>query len=100
MGILSVHERETAKPWTRSMIERRAGVRIDAARLDYELGRRGISPRQFAELSGVNETTPSRARHGYRVRESTLRRIVAAMLRIPTMPGAQLLLSEPQKRAG
>jgi len=25
---------------------------------------------------------------------------VAAMLRIPTMPGAELLLSEPQKRAG
>jgi DNA-binding CsgD family transcriptional regulator len=87
-------------PWTRSMIGRRAGVHIDAARLDYELGRRGISPRQFAELSGVNETTLSRARHGYRVRESTLRRIVAAMLRIPTMPGAELLLSEPQKRAG
>jgi len=73
---------------------------IDAARLDYELGRYGISSRQFAELSGVNETTLSRARHGYRVRESTLRRIVAAMLRIPTMPGAELLLSEPQKRAG
>jgi len=82
------------------MIERRAGVRIDAARFDYELARRGISPRQFAELSGVNEATLSRARHGYRVRESTLRRIVTAMLRIPTMPGAELLLSEPQKRAG
>ena len=81
------------------MIERRAGVRIDAARFDYELGRRGISSRQFAELSGVNETTLSRARHGYRVRELTLRRIVAAMLRIPTMPGAELLLSEPQKRS-
>ena len=41
-----------------------------------------------------------RARHGYRVRESTLRRIVTAMLRIPTMPGVELLLSEPEKRAG
>ena len=26
--------------------------------------------------------------------------IVAAMLKIPPMPGAELLLSEPQKRAG
>lgn len=81
------------------MIERRAGVRLDAARLDYELARRGINPRQFAEVSGVNETTLSRARHGYRVRESTLRRIVTAMLRIPPMPGAELLLSEPYSRA-
>ena len=69
-------------------------------RLDYELARRGINPRQFAELSGVNEATLSRARHGYRVRESTLRRMVAAMLKIPPMAGAELLLSEPQKRAG
>ncbi len=61
------------------MMERRAGVRIDADRFDYELARRGINSRQFAELSGVNETTLSRARHGYRLRESTLRRIVAAM---------------------
>lgn len=82
------------------MTERRAGVRIDAGRLDYELARRGINSRQFAELSGVNETTLSRARHGYRVRESTLRRMVAAMLRIPPMAGVELLLSEPQKRAG
>ena len=35
------------------MIERRAGVRIDADRFDYELARRGINPRQFAELSGL-----------------------------------------------
>ena len=82
------------------MTERRAGVLIDADRLDHELARRGINPRQFAELSGVNETTLSRARHGYRVRESTLRRMVAAMLKIPPMAGAELLLSEPQKRAG
>jgi DNA-binding Xre family transcriptional regulator len=82
------------------MIERRAGVRIDADRLDYELARRGISSRQFAEVSGVSETTLSRARHGYRVRESTLRRLVTAMLRIPPMPGAELLLREPHKRAG
>jgi predicted transcriptional regulator len=84
----------------RSMIERRAGVRIDADRLDYELARRGINSRQFAALSGVNETTLSRARHGYRVRESTLRRIVAAILTIPPMPGAELVLSEPQRSAG
>ena len=82
------------------MMERRAGVRIDADRLDYELARRGINPRQFAGLSGVNEATLSRARHGYRVRESTLRRMVAAMLKIPPMAGAELLLSEPQKRTG
>ena len=82
------------------MTERRAGVRIDAERLDYELARRGINPRQFAELSGVNEATLSRARHGYRVRESTLRRMVAARLKIPPMAGAELLLSDPQKRAG
>ena len=82
------------------MIERRAGVRIDADRFDYELARRGINPRQLAELSGVNETTLSRARHGHRIRESTLRRIVAAMLKISPMPGAEMLLSEPQKRTG
>jgi hypothetical protein len=82
------------------MMERRAGVRIDADRLDYELARRGINPRQFAELSGVNEATLSRARHGYRVRESTLRRMVAAVLKIPPMAGAELLLSEAQMRAG
>lgn len=83
------------------MIERRAGVRIDPDRRDYcALARRGINSRQFAQLSGVNETTLSRARHGNRVRESTLHRIVAGMLKIPPMAGAELLLSEPPKRAG
>jgi predicted transcriptional regulator len=80
------------------MTERHAGVRIDADRLGFELARRGISPGQFAQLSGITNTTLSRARHGRRVRESTLRRMVTAILRIPPMPGADLLLTEPLKR--
>lgn len=76
-------------------------LRLDPAKLDRELARRGISQRQFAERCGLHETAISRARREP-VREATLRRITEGLLAIPLMPGADLLVAEPttKKAAG
>lgn len=81
-----------------STLPRRSGIALDAARLDYELGRRGITARRLSEVSGVPEATISQARHGRPVAELTLRRITKALLEIPLLVGADMLVVEPEKR--
>lgn len=52
----------------------RAGVRLDPAKLDYELARRGITAKELGARIGLSEVGLSRARNGHCVREGTLRR--------------------------
>jgi len=73
----------------------RAGVRLDRAKLDYELARRGITARQLAARIGVSEVALSRARHGRCVRETTLRRIADGLRAIPELDGAVDILELP-----
>ena len=80
------------------VVTRRVGVQLDADRLDYELGRRGLTARQLAELAGINEAILSRARHGYRITEVTLRRITVALMSQPLVMGADLLMARPDDR--
>jgi hypothetical protein len=76
---------------------RRSGIKLDAARLDYELSIRGLSSRAFAERGGLLEVTLSRARHGKPVAEATLRRITEALVAIPVLAGAELIVAVPEK---
>jgi transcriptional regulator with XRE-family HTH domain len=78
-----------------SAIPARTGVRLDAEKLDHQLGLRGITARELAERSGIPEHTISRARHGRPVNESTLRRLSTALLEIPLFRGIDLLIAEP-----
>lgn len=74
---------------------RRAGARLDADRLDRELALRALTARRFAQIASLHEVTLSRARHGHPVKESTLRRIAAALLQIPPLAGSEQLLVGP-----
>lgn len=74
--------------------ERRSGTRLNADRLDRFLALRGLNARQFATIAGVHEVTLSRARHGHRVTESTLRKIAAALQRVEPLPGLDALLNQ------
>jgi len=80
-------------------IARRSGVRLDPARLDYELARRGVSARQLAEVAGISEVTLSRSRHGRPVTQGTLRELTRALLQTPLLIGADLLIAEPDKNS-
>jgi hypothetical protein len=79
-------------------LTRRAGVRIDPAKLDHELACRGITAREFSQRSRVPEAMISRARHGARISEGTLRRLTGGLLQIPLMPGSDMLISAPEKK--
>lgn len=89
-----------AKVRTTSPVARRDGLHIDPGQLDHQLALRGITVRTLAERAGIPEVTLSRARHGRRIRESTLRKLTAALLEIPRLPGAELLISEPGAVSG
>jgi transcriptional regulator with XRE-family HTH domain len=79
-------------------LPRRSGIPLDAAKLDSELARRGVTARRLAEVSGVPEVTISRARHGRPVSESTLRRLSTGLLSIPLLVGADLLIALPERK--
>jgi len=79
-------------------LTRRAGVRVDPAKLDHELARRGITARELSQRARVPEAMISRARHGARISESTLRRLTGGLLEIPLMPGSDLLISAPETK--
>jgi len=76
--------------------QRQGGVLIDVRILDYELGRRATSRRHLCEVAGVPEATLSRACHGRPIRETTLRRLTAALLSLPLHPGTDLLVLAPE----
>ena len=78
--------------------KRRGGVRISSERLDYELDRRGINQRQFADLLGMHDAALSRMRRTGRVSPQTLRRLTDGLLSIPLARGADMLVAEPERK--
>ncbi len=78
---------------------RRDGVKLDAARLDYELARRAMTGRELCKRAGIPEATLSRGRNGGLMRESTLRKVSEAIARSPLVLGADLLLAAPETKA-
>ena len=74
------------------------GVRINPARLDRELARRGWSATDLAQASGCSASTISSARRGRKVTHETLRKIADALLGAPVVPGIDNLL-EPENGA-
>jgi transcriptional regulator with XRE-family HTH domain len=77
------------------VITRRKGIRLDRDRLDYELSIRGLTARRLAQLSGVQEETISRVRHGATIMPATLQKITLALLSQPLVIGGDLLISRP-----
>jgi DNA-binding Xre family transcriptional regulator len=71
------------------------GARINPARLDRELARRGWSATDLANASGCSPSTISGARRGRKVTHDTLRKICEALLKAPVVPGVDGLL-EPE----
>lgn len=71
------------------------GARINPARLDRELARRGWSATDLANASGCSPSTISGARRGRKVTHDTLRKICEALLNAPVVPGVDGLL-EPE----
>jgi transcriptional regulator with XRE-family HTH domain len=67
-------------------------VRINPARLDRELARRGWNATDLAQASGCSPSTISGARRGRRVTNETLRKIADALLNAPIVPGVDSLL--------
>jgi DNA-binding Xre family transcriptional regulator len=68
------------------------GVRINPARLDRELARRGWSATDLANASGCSPSTISGARRGRTVTNDTLRKICEALQGAPIVPGVDSLL--------
>jgi DNA-binding Xre family transcriptional regulator len=80
---------------------RHDGLYLDFDVLDHQAAIRAITMRQLAEKAGIPEVTLSRARHGRRIRESTLRKLVDALRRTPVIEGAELLVAPaPTKQVG
>lgn len=68
---------------------------LDAERLSYEMGRRGLSAERLSELSGIAEATISRARHGHSIRSATLRELARGLLTQPIDDRCDLLIAKP-----
>jgi hypothetical protein len=79
-------------------VARRDGLYIDFTVLDYQAAIRGVNMRQLAAKAGFPEESLSRARRGRRIRESTLRKLIGALRRIPVIEGAELLVADPPPR--
>jgi hypothetical protein len=73
---------------------------VDATRLDFELGRRGLSARALSQQSGCSEELLSRARHGYAISERSLRRIGDALAVVPILPSLEAIIAGPGGQAG
>jgi transcriptional regulator with XRE-family HTH domain len=69
------------------------GIRLDRAKFDFELARRGLTARELGARIGLSEVALSRARNGHAIREATLRRIAAGLTAIPQLEGADELLA-------
>ncbi len=77
----------------------RRGIRLDDAQLTRQLWIRGITARQLAEAAGVSEVILSRARHGQPITARTFQKLTAALVSIPTVKGADLVLAAPEGAA-
>lgn len=71
------------------------GTRLDPARLDRELARRGWNATDLAKASGVSVGTISAARRGRPVSNGSLCKIADALSNAPVIPGVDNLL-EPE----
>ena len=69
-----------------------SGVRLDAARLEYELVRRGWDAADLARAAGVSQGTLSSARLGRRIKQRTLVRLAIALSKQPVLPEVEILL--------
>jgi DNA-binding Xre family transcriptional regulator len=69
-----------------------SGVRLDAARLEYELVRRGWDAADLAQAAGVSQGTLSAARQGKRINQRTLIRLSIALSRQPVVAEVDILL--------
>jgi transcriptional regulator with XRE-family HTH domain len=67
-------------------------TRMQPARLDRELARRGWNATDLAKASGISIATISAARHGRPVSNSTLCKIANALRDAPVIPGVDDLL--------
>jgi transcriptional regulator with XRE-family HTH domain len=67
-------------------------IRLDAARLERELARRGWNATDLAKASGCSPATISGARRGRAVTSSTLSKIAEALRLAPVVPGVDELL--------
>ena len=76
---------------------RHQGIRLSPEALAHQLALRGLTARQLAQISGVSENAISQARRGHRrISERTLRRLTTALLGVPLMVGAELIIGEPE----
>ena len=67
--------------------------RLQPARLERELARRGWNATDLATASGISVATISAARHGRPVSNATLCKIADALLKAPVIPGVDDLLA-------
>jgi transcriptional regulator with XRE-family HTH domain len=74
-------------------------VRINSARLDRELARRGWSATDLARAAGCSPSTISGLRRGRQVNNDTLRKIAAALEGAPIVPGIDFLLDSAGEEA-
>jgi transcriptional regulator with XRE-family HTH domain len=79
-------------------LSRKGGIRIDRAKIDYEIDRRGITQRALAARAGLPESRLSLARHGHAISERSLRKLTQALLETPLLAGSDLLISGPGKK--
>jgi transcriptional regulator with XRE-family HTH domain len=70
-------------------------VRLQRSAFDRELHRRGLTGAQLAKLAGLTEPTLSRIRNGACTRDKTFKQIATALLSVPVVEGADLLLDPP-----
>lgn len=71
-------------------------TRLNRAKLDYELARRGMTGHSLSEETGIPFPSISAARNGRPVRRATLAAIVDALQRHPIVDMG--LLEEPDKK--
>ena len=67
-------------------------IRLDPARLERELARRGWNATDLAKASGCSPATISGARRGRAVTSSTVAKIAEALRQAPVLPGIDELL--------
>jgi transcriptional regulator with XRE-family HTH domain len=68
------------------------GFRIDPAKFNREMARRGLTGKRLAEISGVDKSTISAIRRGNRpIRPTTQHQLLSVLLSQPLIEGAELL---------
>lgn len=79
-------------------LPRKGGIRLDRAKIDFEIDRRGLTQRALAARAGLPESRLSLARHGHAISERSLRKLTQALLETPLLAGSDMLISRPEKK--